>query len=93
VAPQQKSLSITPVRKASVIQVDYALQDPHLAVSVLLQLSDSYLEAHLRPNSTPRTYQFFAGQTARYQQELNDAEAKLTAFRQQDDIARFPPLG
>jgi len=86
VARLQKSLSIRPVRKANVIQVDYTSKDPHLAASVLRQLSDSYLEAHLRLHSTPGTYQFFASQTARYQQELSDAEAKLTAFRQQDDI-------
>lgn len=86
VARLQKSLSITPVRKANVIQVDYTSKDRHLAAAVLRQLSDSYLEAHLRLHSTPGTYQFFASQTARYQQELNDAEAKLTAFRHQDDI-------
>lgn len=82
----QKNLSITPVRKANVIQVDYISKNPHLAASVLRQVSDSYLEAHLRLHSTPGTYQFFASQTARYQQDLNDAEAKLTTFRQQGNI-------
>jgi len=82
----QKNLSITPVRKANVIQVDYISKNPHLAASVLRQVSDSYLEAHLRLHSTPGTYQFFATQTARYQQDLNDAEAKLTTFRQQGNI-------
>ena len=82
----QKDLGVTPVRKANVIQVDYTSKDPRQAVSVLRQVSDSYLEAHLRLHSTPGSYQFFAAQAGRYQRELNDAEARLTAFRQQDDI-------
>jgi uncharacterized protein involved in exopolysaccharide biosynthesis len=82
----QKNLDITPVRKASVIQVDYTSKDPHLAASVLRQMSDSYLEAHLRLHSTPGTYAFFANQATRYRDELSAAEARLAAFRQRDNI-------
>jgi uncharacterized protein involved in exopolysaccharide biosynthesis len=82
----QKNLGIAAVRKANVIQVDYISKDPHLAASVLRQVSDSYLEAHLRLHSTPGTYAFFASQAAHYREELSDAEARLAAFRQQDNI-------
>jgi uncharacterized protein involved in exopolysaccharide biosynthesis len=82
----QKNLGIAAVRKANVIQVDYTSKDPRLAANVLRQMSDSYLEAHLRLHSTPGTYAFFASQAAHYQGELSDAEARLAAFRQQDNI-------
>lgn len=81
-----KDLKTSGVRKANVIEVDYTSTDPHMAAAVLRQLADSYLEMHLRLHSTPGTYQFFANQTAAYQAQLKDAEAKLTAFRQRDNI-------
>ncbi len=79
-------LKITPVRKADIIQVEYAATDPHRAVAVLAQLSDSYLVAHLRVHGTPGTYEFFKGQAERYQRELLGAESKLAAFRQSENI-------
>ena len=85
----QKDLSITPVRKANVIEVDYTSTDPRVAVAVLRQLADSYLEAHLKLHSTPGTYEFFASQTAYYENQLGDAEAKLADFRQRDNIVMF----
>jgi uncharacterized protein involved in exopolysaccharide biosynthesis len=56
---------------------------------VLRQLADSYLEAHLKLHSTPGTYEFFASQTAYYENQLGDAEAKLADFRQRDNIVMF----
>ena len=82
----QRSLKISPVRKANIIDVEYASTDPHLAAAVLRQLSESYLEAHLRVHGTPGTYEFFASQTARYRNDLQKAEQKLAEFRQTDNI-------
>src|ERR1700689_3160475 len=39
----QHHLTITPVRKASIIQIDYLARDPRQATSVLRQLAESYL--------------------------------------------------
>jgi uncharacterized protein involved in exopolysaccharide biosynthesis len=82
----QRHLTITPVRKASIIQIDYLARDPRQATSVLRQLAESYLEEHLKVHSTPGTYQFFAGQAERYRSELQDAEARLERFRQEHQI-------
>ena len=87
----QHDLKISPVRKADIIEVDYTAGDPHQAVAVLRQLAGSYLEAHLRVHGTPGTHEFFLSQTAHYQDELKDAEAKLTNFRRQHDIVLFGP--
>ena len=82
----QRDLTITPVRKANIIQVDYSSRDPRQAATVLRQLADSYLEEHLKVHGTPGTYQFFASQAEHYQNELREAEARLEQFRQQHQI-------
>jgi uncharacterized protein involved in exopolysaccharide biosynthesis len=85
----QHDLKISPVRKADIIEVDYTAGDPHQAVAVLRQLAASYLEAHLRVHGTPGTHEFFLSQTAHYQDELKNAEARLADFRRQHDIVMF----
>jgi uncharacterized protein involved in exopolysaccharide biosynthesis len=82
----QRDLTITPVRKANIIQIDYLARDPSQAMAVLRKLADLYLEEHLKAHGTPGTYRFFSAQTERYQNELQDAEAKLEQFRQQHEI-------
>jgi len=51
----QKKLTIAPVRKADIIQVDYISPDPRLAAAVLQQLGESYLDDHLKVHGTPGT--------------------------------------
>jgi uncharacterized protein involved in exopolysaccharide biosynthesis len=82
----QRDLKISPVRKANVIEVKYASRNPHLAAVVLQQLTESYLEAHLKVHATPGTYEFFTKQAAHYHDELKDAEMKLAEFRQKASI-------
>jgi uncharacterized protein involved in exopolysaccharide biosynthesis len=81
-----RDLKVSPVRKANIILVEYADTNPHRAVAVLSQLADLYLEEHLRVHGTPGTYEFFKGQASRYQQELQDAESRLAAFRRTENI-------
>src|ERR1039458_4148552 len=82
----QRDLKVSPVRKANIIQVEYADTDPHRAVAVLASLADLYLEEHLKVHGTPGSYQFFKGQADRYQRELQDAESKLAGFRRRENI-------
>ncbi len=79
-------LKISAVRKADIILVEYAATDPRRAVAVLAQLADSYLVAHLKVHGTPGTFEFFKSQAGRYQHELEDAESRLAAFRQRENI-------
>lgn len=82
----QSNLKVSPVRKANVILVEYADTDPRRAVTVLANLADLYLEAHLRVHGTPGTYEFFKGQAERYQRELQGAESSLADFRRRENI-------
>ena len=77
----KRDLKVSPVRKANVIEIKYATTDPRRAVAVLRQLTESYLEAHLKVHATPGTYEFFSKQADRYRREIASAEASLAAFR------------
>ena len=81
-----KDLTVSAVKKANIIQVEYVDKDPRRAVAVLGSLAEGYLEAHLKVHGTPGTYEFFKGQTERYQSELKDAESKLADFRRRENI-------
>jgi uncharacterized protein involved in exopolysaccharide biosynthesis len=83
----QSDLKVSPVRKADIIQVEYEDTDPKRAAAVLSTLADLYLEQHLKVHGTPGTYEFFKSQTGRYENELKDAESKLAAFRDRENIA------
>lgn len=82
----QRDLKITPIRKANIIEVDYSNTNARLAAAVLSELSEAYLEAHLRIHGTPGSYDFFAQQAALYQTQLKKAEQRLAAFHAQDNI-------
>jgi uncharacterized protein involved in exopolysaccharide biosynthesis len=85
----QRGLDITPVRRASIVEVRYTAGDPHQALEVLQRLAEFYLEAHLRVHGTPGTFQFFLSQTAHYKSELRAAEEKLADFRRHNNIVLF----
>ena len=82
----QRDLTITPVRKANIIEIHYSARNANQASAVLRQLAESYLEEHLKVHGTPGTYQFFATQAESYQTQLQDAETKLEQFRQRNRI-------
>jgi|SRR5450631_597941 len=80
-----KSLQVTPIRRANIIEVEYTGKSPALAASVLRALSEGYLEAHLRAQSTPGSYSFFSGQAMHYLEELQQAEDQLAVFTRREN--------
>jgi polysaccharide biosynthesis protein PslE len=79
-------LSVGAVRKASIIQVDYASKDPDRAVSVLNTLAELYLEKHLRVHSTAGAQDFFKAQASDYQEQLRTSQERLASLRQRDNV-------
>ena len=84
-----KALVVTPVRKANIIEVEYADRTPALAAAVLRSIESGYLEAHLRAQSTPGGYGFFKAQTGHYQDELTRSQAALAGFSRQQNIVNL----
>ena len=73
--------------KTNVIEVTYASSDPQLAYGVLNSLGHLYTAKHVAVHRPAGSYDFFAGQTDKYQKELGDAENKLRTFAKQNGTA------
>jgi len=84
-----KALDVTAVRKANIIEVQYADESPALAASVLRTIAAGYLEAHLRAGSTPGGYSFFKTQTEYYEKKLADKQRVLAKFSDRKGAANL----
>lgn len=82
----RKNLHVDPPNKSSVVTVSYESHDPQQAAQVLQALSQAYVAKHLDLHRPPGGTEFFAQQVERNRQALQDAEAKLAAFTQQQGV-------
>lgn len=82
----EKELQISAVKKTNIIEVSYTSKSPEIAAEVLQQISELYLDKHIKLNRPPGTYDFFKTQADEYEQNLRDAENKLAAFQKQQNV-------
>src|SRR2546422_711579 len=81
-----KDLAIAPVKKANIISISYSSNSPELSAAVLRKLGELYLEKHLKLHRPPGTYEFFKTRADEYQKQLRQAEARLSAFQQNQNL-------
>lgn len=81
-----KKLEIAPGHKSNVISVSYQSRDPKMAARVLSTLSKAYMEKHLEVHRSSGEFKFFDQEMRQYQQGLDQAQAKLTAFTRNTGI-------
>jgi len=81
-----KHLKVEPAKKTTLIAVTYASSDPGKAATVLQLLSKAYLERHQRLFRPPGEFDFFEHQVAGSEQALQNWEAKLTSFSQDEGV-------
>ena len=81
-----ENLTITPVKKANIISISYSSNSPDLSAAVLRKLGELYLEKHLKLHRPPGTYEFFKTRADEYEKQLRQAEARLTAFQQNQNL-------
>jgi uncharacterized protein involved in exopolysaccharide biosynthesis len=77
----EKDLDISPVKKANMIEVSYTSKSPEKSAEVLKDLSELYMEKHLKIHRPPGTFDFFKTQSDQYKQDLAQAENRLTGFQ------------
>lgn len=82
----RSDLKITPVRKTSIIQVSYSSDNSARSAAVLRSLSDLYLDAHLKARGVAGTQDFFRTEADQYQQNLVQAESRLSDFRRSGNL-------
>ncbi|HZP07555.1 MAG TPA: Wzz/FepE/Etk N-terminal domain-containing protein [Terracidiphilus sp.] len=86
----EKHLSTELVRKSNVIHLTYAASDPHQATEYMTRLLTAFLAKQRDIAQPPGTADFFASEADRYKKELDDAQQKLAAFQQQQQIVSLP---
>jgi uncharacterized protein involved in exopolysaccharide biosynthesis len=82
----QENLRITPIRRTAFIKVAYHAPEPATAVRVLSEVARLYPEKHLALHRPPGAYEFFTAQAEQFQQQLNEAEARLKEFGRQQNV-------
>lgn len=82
----EKDLQVTPVKKASIIEIKYQSRSPERTTAVLRALAEAYLEQHLLVHRVPGTDDFFKDQAAASDKQLREAEATLAAFEERHNI-------
>jgi uncharacterized protein involved in exopolysaccharide biosynthesis len=81
-----KQLKITPGHKSNIISVSYQARDPKTSARVLATLATAYMEKHLEVHRSSGEFKFFDQQMRQYQQGLDQAQTKLTAFTKKTGI-------
>src|SRR5258707_14019046 len=84
------ALRIEPEKKSYLIDVWYASPDPQLSAQVLNTLGNYLLDKHAEVRRTPGTAQFFDDETQQYKQELDQAQQRLAAFNQTEELRTEP---
>jgi len=82
-----KQLKIENIKNSNLIEITYKSPDPQRSYGVLKSLGDLYVAKHVAVHRPAGSFEFFAGQTQKYHDELQDAEGKLRNFDQKNAIA------
>ncbi len=85
-----RNLDVTPVRKASIIQVTYTSGEAARSAAVLSTIAELYLQDHLRLHRTPGAHKFFRVHAEDYSRQLAEAQQKLASFRNERNLVLLP---
>ncbi|PYV06665.1 MAG: hypothetical protein DMG26_02585 [Acidobacteria bacterium] len=81
-----KQLDVQVVKRSHVIAVAYETPDPQLSARVLNELEKLYLAKHATVHRPTGTFDFFQQEAHQYRQGLEEAEARLVSFTQQQGV-------
>jgi uncharacterized protein involved in exopolysaccharide biosynthesis len=76
-------LKVEPLKKTDVIEITYSAHDPKYAAQVLNNLVNAYIDKHVAIHRPAGQLEFFEEETNRYKKDLDDAEAQLRKFSQE----------
>jgi polysaccharide biosynthesis transport protein len=81
-------LTVTPVEKSRVINIDFLSQDPELAARVANAIADAYLmrQREAKQEQAKSAGQWLAGEIDSMRQKVEDAEAKVEDFRAKSNL-------
>jgi succinoglycan biosynthesis transport protein ExoP len=85
-----KSLTITPVRKSSVINVSYRSADREQSVAVLNKIATLYLQKHTKLHTGGTAASFFRSRSSDIEKQLQDAENQRARFLEDNGYTLLP---
>jgi uncharacterized protein involved in exopolysaccharide biosynthesis len=82
-----KQIKVKAIKDTNMIDVTYKSPDPQRSYAVLKSLGDFYMAKHAAVHRPAGSYQFFATETQKYKDELEQAEQKLRDFGRKNATA------
>jgi uncharacterized protein involved in exopolysaccharide biosynthesis len=82
-----ESFKVKPAPKSKVMEVAFRYSDPDKARIILSKLLELYFPYHWEVYSIPEAQKFFYGQGEKFRQQYEEADAKLTEFKNRWGIA------
>ncbi len=82
-----KKIQVGTGTKTNLINVTYSSPNPRLSYGVLKTLGSLYMDKHVAVHRPPGSYNFFAEETQRYHQAMDNSETRLKSFEQQEGAA------
>lgn len=79
----RSKLQVEAIKKSDLIKITYTSENPALSARVLQAIGDAYIEKHIAVHRLPGQMNFFEQETDRNEKELEQAEAKLRQFSQE----------
>lgn len=88
IALLHRELEVKPARESSVIDVNFQARDPRIAAAMANAFAQAYLEISLELRTDPakRYASFFSGRVKEARDELEHAQARLSAFQAEKGI-------
>jgi uncharacterized protein involved in exopolysaccharide biosynthesis len=76
-------LKVEAINKTNIIQVAYSSPNPELSRRIVNTVLDLYIEKHVAAHSMTGQFEFFDQQVDQYRRQLEEAEAALRQFSEQ----------
>ena len=86
----EKELRVEVLKKTNLIEASYEAADPRVAARVLSTLANLYAEKHVAVHRPSGAFGFFQRETAKYRQELAEAEKRLLDFNRDAAVVSAP---
>jgi uncharacterized protein involved in exopolysaccharide biosynthesis len=80
-------IHIENIKNSNLIEITYKSPDPQRSYGVLKSLGDLYVSKHVAVHRPAGSFEFFAEETQKYHDELQNAESKLRDFGLQNAVA------
>jgi succinoglycan biosynthesis transport protein ExoP len=88
VSELKSALKVVPVKKTSVIEVNYQRRNAQQAAEVLKALNAAYIDKHVEAHRSGGQFKFFEQQAEDYRERLRTAEQRLQDFSKSQNSVR-----